>query len=106
MSLTLCYCGTHSLDVDWFNEIHVVVFTDADNFEPKEPIKKATTMDKWEGEDEDENVKVNMNVKGFFFFVELVGCWSSSVGEPWSCRLVKASPPGFERCRPRRGAML
>lgn len=67
MSLTLCYCGTHSLDVDWFNEIHVVVFTDADNFEPKEPIKKATTMDKWEGEDEDENVKVNMNVKGFFF---------------------------------------
>ncbi|CAF99687.1 unnamed protein product, partial [Tetraodon nigroviridis] len=32
---------------------------DADNFEPKEPIKKATTMDKWEGEDEDENVKDN-----------------------------------------------
>lgn len=57
-SLTLCYCDTHSLDVDRFNEIHVVVFTDADNFEPKEPIKKATTMDKWEGEDEDENVKV------------------------------------------------
>lgn len=42
----------------WFNEIHVVVFTDADNFEPKEPTEKATTMDKWEGEDEDENVKV------------------------------------------------
>lgn len=59
MSLALCYCDTRSLDVDWFNEIHVVVFTDADNFEPKEPIKKATTMDKWEGEDEDENVKVN-----------------------------------------------
>lgn len=47
-----------SVDVGWFNEIHVVVFTDADNFEPKEPTEKATTMDKWEGEDEDENVKV------------------------------------------------
>lgn len=58
MSLSLCYCDPHSLDVDWFDQIHVVVFTDADNFEPKEPIKKATTMDKWEGEDEDENVKV------------------------------------------------
>lgn len=47
------------VDVDRFNHIHVVLFTDADNFESKEPTKKATTMDKWEGEDEDENVKVN-----------------------------------------------
>lgn len=109
MSLTLCYCDTHSLDVDWFNQIHVVVFTDADNFEPKEPIKKATTMDKWEGEDEDENVKVNyMGLLRFFlfFFSRAVGCWSLSVGEALSCRLVKPSPSGFERCRPGCGAML
>ncbi|XP_037551330.1 eukaryotic translation initiation factor 3 subunit J-B [Nematolebias whitei] len=32
---------------------------DADNFEPEEPIKKAAAMDKWEGEDEDEDVKDN-----------------------------------------------
>ncbi|KAM7406055.1 hypothetical protein PAMP_000459 [Pampus punctatissimus] len=39
-----------------------VDFRDADNFEPEEPIKKAAaiaTMDKWEGEDEDEDVKDN-----------------------------------------------
>lgn len=48
--------------MDWPNAFHVVVFTDADNFEPEEPIKKAAAaaaMDKWEGEDEDEEVKVN-----------------------------------------------
>lgn len=32
---------------------------DADNFEPEEPIKKAPALDKWEGEDEDEDVKDN-----------------------------------------------
>lgn len=32
---------------------------DADNFEPEEPIKKAPVLDKWEGEDEDEDVKDN-----------------------------------------------
>ncbi|XP_044206939.1 eukaryotic translation initiation factor 3 subunit J-B [Thunnus albacares] len=32
---------------------------DADNFEPEEPIKKAVVMDKWEGEDEEEDVKDN-----------------------------------------------
>ncbi|KAG9352074.1 hypothetical protein JZ751_020487 [Albula glossodonta] len=34
---------------------------DADNFEPEEPIKKAavTLLDKWEGEDEEEDVKDN-----------------------------------------------
>lgn len=32
---------------------------DADSFEPEEPIKKAAAMDKWEGEDEDEEVKDN-----------------------------------------------
>lgn len=48
------------VDVDWFNEIHVVPFTDSENFEPEEPIKKAAAaMDKWEGEDEEEDVKVN-----------------------------------------------
>ncbi|XP_029904182.1 eukaryotic translation initiation factor 3 subunit J-B [Myripristis murdjan] len=31
---------------------------DADNFEPEEPIKKAV-LDKWEGEDEEEDVKDN-----------------------------------------------
>lgn len=49
--------------MDWFNEIHVVVFTDADNFEP---IKKAAAMDKWEGEDEDEDVKVKYHDKHTF----------------------------------------
>ena len=46
------------------NEFHVVVFTDADNFEPEEPIKKAAAMDKWEGEDEDEDVKVDGRRRG------------------------------------------
>lgn len=32
---------------------------DADSFEPEEPIKKAPVLDKWEGEDEDEDVKDN-----------------------------------------------
>ncbi|KAM9409607.1 eukaryotic translation initiation factor 3 subunit J-B [Pholidichthys leucotaenia] len=32
---------------------------DADNFEPEEPIKKAAVLDKWEGEDEDDDVKDN-----------------------------------------------
>lgn len=58
-SLTLRCCSTPSLDVDWPNEYNAVGFTDADNFEPEEPIKKAAaTMDKWEGEDEDEDIKV------------------------------------------------
>ena len=45
--------------MDWLNEIHVVVLTDADNFEPEGPTAAAATMDKWEGEDEDEDVKVS-----------------------------------------------
>lgn len=58
-SLTRRCCSTPSLDVDWPNEYNAVGFTDADNFEPEEPIKKAAaTLDKWEGEDEDEDVKV------------------------------------------------
>ncbi|KAI2648234.1 Eukaryotic translation initiation factor 3 subunit J [Labeo rohita] len=32
---------------------------DADSFEPEEPIKKAAAHDKWEGEDEDDDVKDN-----------------------------------------------
>ncbi|KAJ8249184.1 hypothetical protein GJAV_G00232070 [Gymnothorax javanicus] len=32
---------------------------DADSFEPDEPIKKAAVLDKWEGEDEEEDVKDN-----------------------------------------------
>ncbi|CAJ1049755.1 eukaryotic translation initiation factor 3 subunit J-B [Xyrichtys novacula] len=32
---------------------------DAENFEPEEPIKKAAVIDKWEGEDEEEDVKDN-----------------------------------------------
>ncbi|XP_041641406.1 eukaryotic translation initiation factor 3 subunit J-B [Cheilinus undulatus] len=32
---------------------------DSENFEPEEPIKKAAAMDKWEGEDEEEEVKDN-----------------------------------------------
>uniref|UniRef100_A0A3B3DTJ7 Eukaryotic translation initiation factor 3 subunit J n=1 Tax=Oryzias melastigma TaxID=30732 RepID=A0A3B3DTJ7_ORYME len=34
-------------------------WTYAENFEPDEPIKKAAVMDKWEGEDEEEDVKDN-----------------------------------------------
>lgn len=44
--------------MDWFNKIHVVVLSDPDSFEPKEPINNAAAMDKWEGEDEEEDVKV------------------------------------------------
>ncbi|XP_028678665.1 eukaryotic translation initiation factor 3 subunit J-A-like [Erpetoichthys calabaricus] len=32
---------------------------DADNFEPDEPVKKALGVDRWEGEDEEEDVKDN-----------------------------------------------
>ncbi|XP_036400423.1 eukaryotic translation initiation factor 3 subunit J-B [Megalops cyprinoides] len=32
---------------------------DADNFEPDEPIRKAAVLDRWEGEDEEEDVKDN-----------------------------------------------
>ncbi|XP_054627324.1 eukaryotic translation initiation factor 3 subunit J-B isoform X1 [Dunckerocampus dactyliophorus] len=32
---------------------------DADNFEPEEPTQKAAQQDKWEGEDEDDDVKDN-----------------------------------------------
>ncbi|XP_018602266.1 eukaryotic translation initiation factor 3 subunit J-A-like [Scleropages formosus] len=32
---------------------------DADNFEPDEPIQKAAALDRWEGEDEEEDVKEN-----------------------------------------------
>lgn len=41
-------------------------FTDAENFEPDEPIKKAAAMDKWEGEDEEEDVKVREHEKSFW----------------------------------------
>lgn len=34
------------------------VYLDADSFEPDEPIKKPSGNDKWEGEDEEEDVKV------------------------------------------------
>lgn len=36
------------------------LFLDADSFEPDEPIKKASGNDKWEGEDEEEDVKVTL----------------------------------------------
>ena len=49
--------------MDWPNEFHVVVFTDAETFEPEEPLKKAAALvDKWEGEDEEEEVKVNQTL--------------------------------------------
>lgn len=32
---------------------------DAESFEPDEPIKKAAVHDKWEGEDEEDDVKVS-----------------------------------------------
>lgn len=34
-------------------------FPDADSFEPEAPIKNAAVLDKWEGEDEDDDVKVS-----------------------------------------------
>uniref|UniRef100_A0A3P8RBN0 Eukaryotic translation initiation factor 3 subunit J n=1 Tax=Astatotilapia calliptera TaxID=8154 RepID=A0A3P8RBN0_ASTCA len=43
----------------WLSVQHLLVALDADNFEPEEPIKKAAALDKWEGEDEDEDVKDN-----------------------------------------------
>lgn len=48
------------LDVERPNERHVGVslLPDADSFEPEEPTQKAAAMDKWEGEDEEEDVKV------------------------------------------------
>ena len=57
--------------MDWTNIFYVVFFyfyffTDADNFEPEEPIKKAVAMDKWEGEDEEEDVKVHLRDKRCF----------------------------------------
>lgn len=44
--------------MDCPEQSHVVVFTDADTFDLEEPIKKAAVLDKWEGEDEEEDVKV------------------------------------------------
>uniref|UniRef100_A0A8C4TK76 Eukaryotic translation initiation factor 3 subunit J n=1 Tax=Erpetoichthys calabaricus TaxID=27687 RepID=A0A8C4TK76_ERPCA len=35
---------------------------DADNFEPDEPVKKALGVDRWEGEDEEEDVKVILKI--------------------------------------------
>lgn len=52
--------------MDWFNKIHVVLLAESDNFEPKEPTNNAATMDKWEGEDEEEDVKV------YFFFTRWI----------------------------------
>ena len=52
-------CRRLSVDVDRSNQTHVVVFTDADSFEPEEQIQKAAVVDKWEGEDEEEDVKVS-----------------------------------------------
>lgn len=50
-------------------QFYVFFFTDADNFEPEEPIKKAAVMDKWEGEDEEEDVKVPIYVTNAPFSV-------------------------------------
>lgn len=45
------------------------VFLDADSFDPDEPIKKVSVHDKWEGEDEEEDVKVfNVNLSYNFTF--------------------------------------
>lgn len=46
-------------------KLSVFLFVDAENFEPDEPIKKAAVMDKWEGEDEEEDVKVCHDVLDF-----------------------------------------
>ena len=45
--------------MDRSNQSPVVVLTDADTFEPEEQIQKAVVVDKWEGEDEEEDVKVS-----------------------------------------------
>ena len=42
-----------------FEEIVVGIFADADDFEPEIPSRQAAN-DKWEGEDEDDNVKVEI----------------------------------------------
>uniref|UniRef100_A0A671MXI9 Eukaryotic translation initiation factor 3 subunit J n=1 Tax=Sinocyclocheilus anshuiensis TaxID=1608454 RepID=A0A671MXI9_9TELE len=41
---------------------------DADSFETEEPIKKAAVHDKWEGEDEDDDVKVSSECLTVCFF--------------------------------------
>uniref|UniRef100_A0A671NRT4 Eukaryotic translation initiation factor 3 subunit J n=1 Tax=Sinocyclocheilus anshuiensis TaxID=1608454 RepID=A0A671NRT4_9TELE len=46
---------------------------DADSFEAEEPIKKAAVHDKWEGEDEDDDVKVSSErfiCRSFFSYTE------------------------------------
>lgn len=66
--------------MDWFNKIYVVVPTESDNFEPKEPANNAATMDKWEGEDEEEDVKVRNLFPGLLdVFVTLLK-WTKRSG--------------------------
>lgn len=49
-----------SLSLYRINNYIVLFLKDVDNFEPSEPLKNAAgvLVDKWEGEDEDEDVKV------------------------------------------------
>ncbi|KAG7266058.1 hypothetical protein CRUP_022514 [Coryphaenoides rupestris] len=47
---------------------------DADNFEEDEPVQKAAVLDKWEGEDEDDDVKVLMVPGRRSFTTRLVPC--------------------------------
>lgn len=60
--------------MDWPNtfclSFYFCIFsTDAETFEPEEPIKKAVVMDKWEGEDEEEDVKVLLGDKWYFIVI-------------------------------------
>lgn len=48
--------------MDWLDKISVAL-TDADNFELEEPTEKVAAIDKWEGEDEDDDVKVRKRDK-------------------------------------------
>lgn len=61
-----------------------MLFTDADNFEPEEPIKKAAAMDKWEGEDEEEDVKVNHRDSHFAVTLAAIARLEA-VREPLAC---------------------
>ena len=43
----------------WYLVNEVILFVDADDFEPEVPVVKSNILsEKWEGEDEDDDIKV------------------------------------------------
>ena len=54
---------------------------DADDFEPDAPTVTAKATDKWDGEDEDDDCKVNM-MKAFFIALMLIDDLIRMLGTP------------------------